>query len=374
MSLQAAGTLMMVYQVAASLSQLGFGRLADRGHARGAAGGRSARERRRAEPHRPGARSRRCSRSCWWSGGLGVAAFHPPGAMVAHTAGRRRARARRWRVFVTSGIDRLRARARCWWPMRRAVRAGRDAAGSCCRASPCVASSRARCRPCPCAAPASRVAAACAALRPQARNLFLLYTLVVLRTRRVAVVRDVRAGAADAAGHGCGRGGLGDGAVPLHVERHRRVLGRPARGSLRPAARHHASSLLLLDAVPARGAACCTGWAFAVAAGGRRASSCSPRCPVNVTLRPGTRAAQRRDRVVADDGRRLGHRRHARAGHRHARRRDSDYRATLTMLAACPWSPPRCPRSCPPRPPLPMHVEPVEVNVAAVDPSADDDA
>ena len=34
MSLQAAGTLMMVFQAAASLSQLAFGRLADRGHAR----------------------------------------------------------------------------------------------------------------------------------------------------------------------------------------------------------------------------------------------------------------------------------------------------------------------------------------------------
>lgn len=45
---------------------------------------------------------------------------------------------------------------------------------------------------------------------------------------------------------------------------------------------------------------------------------------------------------------------------------------TLTMLAALPLVAAGLAMQLPPAPPLPMHVEPVEVNVAAIDPSADD--
>ena len=46
---------------------------------------------------------------------------------------------------------------------------------------------------------------------------------------------------------------------------------------------------------------------------------------------------------------------------------------TLTVLAALPLVAAALATRLPPAPPLPMHVEPVEVNVAAIDPAADDD-
>ena len=87
MSLQAAGTLMMVFQAAASLSQLAFGRLADRGHARAllVAGPLVS----ATVLSLMGLVQRQAMLAVVLvCGGLGVAAFHPPGAMVAHTAGR----------------------------------------------------------------------------------------------------------------------------------------------------------------------------------------------------------------------------------------------------------------------------------------------
>ncbi len=47
---------------------------------------------------------------------------------------------------------------------------------------------------------------------------------------------------------------------------------------------------------------------------------------------------------------------------------------TLTILAVLPLCAAALATQLPAAPPLPMHVEPVEVNVAAIDPSADDDA
>ena len=46
---------------------------------------------------------------------------------------------------------------------------------------------------------------------------------------------------------------------------------------------------------------------------------------------------------------------------------------TLTILATLPLVAAALATQLPPAPPLPMHVEPVEVNVAAVDPAADED-
>lgn len=88
LSLQTAGTLAMIFQIAASVSQLGFGRLADRWH-----------------PHRLlvwGPLVTVCvmclvgvAPTTFWLGvvlvvgGLGGAAFHPPGAMAAYRYGGR---------------------------------------------------------------------------------------------------------------------------------------------------------------------------------------------------------------------------------------------------------------------------------------------
>ena len=147
-------------------------------------------------------------------GGLGVAAFHPPGAMVAHTAGRSRP-GTAMSVFVTSGVDRLRAVATAGRQRRGTLRARVDglvsAARACLRAAvragragaAARAASPARRRPaCPAAAGAQPLPAVPA--RGAANG-------------GVAVVRDVRAGAADAAGHERRRGRHGDGALPVHV-------------------------------------------------------------------------------------------------------------------------------------------------------------
>lgn len=101
LGLQGAGTLMMVFQAASSLSQLLFGRLADRGHARLLlmAG--------------PIVSALMMSLLGYVSttgllaavliaGGLGIAAFHPPGALVAHTTGHHRP-GTAMSVFITSG-------------------------------------------------------------------------------------------------------------------------------------------------------------------------------------------------------------------------------------------------------------------------------
>ena len=101
MSLQAAGTLMMVFQAASSLSQLAFGRLADRGHARalliaGPLVSATVLSLMGLVHHQA------MLAMVLVMGGLGVAAFHPPGAMVAHTAGGNRP-GTAMSVFVTSG-------------------------------------------------------------------------------------------------------------------------------------------------------------------------------------------------------------------------------------------------------------------------------
>lgn len=179
MSLQAAGTLMMVYQAAASLSQLVFGRLADRGYARALL---------IAGPlvsaivlSLMGLVERQAMLALVLVvGGLGIAAFHPPGAMVAHTAGRARP-GTAMSVFVTSGTIGFAIA-----PLLVANAAGRYGLGSTVWfLIPGVACSLLFARAVP-ALPLTEHRAhgggGFAALRPQARNLFLLYSLVVLRT------------------------------------------------------------------------------------------------------------------------------------------------------------------------------------------------
>ena len=178
MSLQAAGTLMMVFQASSSLTQLAFGRLADRGHARAllVAG--------------PlvsalvlsliGLVDRQALLAVVLvCGGLGIAAFHPPGAMVAHSAGRTRP-GTAMSVFVTSGSIGF-----ALSPLLVANAAGRYGLGATVWfLLPGVACALlfARAVPALPLAPPRPHGGGLRALRPQARNLFLLYLLVVLRT------------------------------------------------------------------------------------------------------------------------------------------------------------------------------------------------
>jgi MFS transporter, FSR family, fosmidomycin resistance protein len=177
LGLQGAGTLMMVFQAAGSLSQLVFGRLADRGYARALLVGG------------PLVAALMLSMLGFVNtkgmlalvlvlGGLGVAAFHPPGAIVAHTAGRSRTGSA-MSVFVTSGTlgfatspllvafvaDGYGLPAVGWF-----VVPGLIVAGLFARAVPSLP-----------VAP-RRAGGGIRALRPHARPLLLLYTIVVLRT------------------------------------------------------------------------------------------------------------------------------------------------------------------------------------------------
>jgi MFS transporter, FSR family, fosmidomycin resistance protein len=101
LSLMAAGALATLFQVAASLSQLAFGRLADRWRPRALLVG---------GPFAAAiflsliglAESRGWLALFLVCGGLGVAAFHPPGALVAHRAGGSRP-GLAMSVFVTCG-------------------------------------------------------------------------------------------------------------------------------------------------------------------------------------------------------------------------------------------------------------------------------
>ena len=178
MSLQAAGTLMMVYQAASSLSQLLFGRMADRGYARALLV---------AGPlvsaivlsllglvHQQSTLA-----IVLVLGGLGIAAFHPPGAMVAHTVGGARP-GTAMSVFVTSGTLGF-----ALSPLLVANAAGRYGLGATAWflvPGVLCALIFARAVPALPLAPPRRHGGGLRALRPHARDLFLLYMLVVLRT------------------------------------------------------------------------------------------------------------------------------------------------------------------------------------------------
>lgn len=364
MSLKAAGTLMMVFQGAASLSQLGFGRLADRGHARALLV---------AGPlisavvlsliglvHQVG----------WLAlvlvvGGLGVAAFHPPGAMVAHTAGRVKP-GTAMAVFVTSGSVGF-----ALSPLLVANAAGRyGLASTAWFLLPGLACALvfARMVPAlPLAAPHAH-GGGLAALRPQARNLFLLYVLVVVRTvvslsfaTFVPVLLTRQGMSVGQAGTamalylfmssvgGFWGGRLADAFGPRRVIMLSFILASP----------------FLLAAPQFQG------WGFAglLALGGLFLQST---LPVNVSfgqaLAPHSAATVSSLMMgvawgtggmlvpvtgsIADA---IG------------------LPAMLTALGALPLVAACLATRLPPAPPLPIHVEPVEVNVAAVDPAADED-
>jgi MFS transporter, FSR family, fosmidomycin resistance protein len=279
MSLQAAGTLMMVYQGAASLSQLGFGRMADRGHARAllVAGPLVS----AVVLSLMGLVTHQAMLALVLVvGGLGVAAFHPPGAMVAHTAGRTRP-GTAMSVFVTSGTIGFAIA-----PLLVANAAGRYGLGATLWfLLPGLACGLlfARAVPALPLAPHRPHGGGLRALRPQARNLFLLYTLVVLRTVVSLSFATF---------------------VPVLLTRQGMGVGEAG------------SAMALYLFMSGIGGF----W------GGTLADRFGPRRVITVSLLLSTpfllAAPQCRDRVVADDGRGLGHRRHARAGHRHARRRD----------------------------------------------------
>lgn len=361
MSLQAAGTLMMVYQAAASLSQLVFGRLADRGYARALLV---------AGPlvsaivlSLMGLVERQSVLALVLVvGGLGIAAFHPPGAMVAHTAGRSRP-GTAMSVFVTSGTIGFAIS-----PLLVANAAGRYGLGSTVWfLIPGVACSLLFARAVP-ALPLSEHRShrsGFAALRPQARNLFLLYSLVVLRTvvslsfaTFVPVLLTQQGMSVGEAGTamalylfmsgigGFWGGTLADGFGPRRVITWSLLLSTP-----------------FLLAAPQT-----TGWTFALllAVGGLFLQST---LPVNVSfgqaLAPHSAATVSSltmgvawgtggmlvpvTGMIADA---IG------------------LPVTLTALAVVPLGAAALSTRLPAAPPRAMHVEPVEVNVAAVDPSS----
>ncbi len=364
MSLQAAGTLMMIFQGAASLSQLGFGRLADRGHARALL---------IAGPLVSAVvlsliglvQHQAVLALVLVVGGLGVAAFHPPGAMVAHTAGRLKP-GTAMAVFVTSGSVGF-----ALSPLIVANAAGRYGLGATTWfLLPGLACALLFARLVP-ALPLAEPHAhhgGLAALRPQARNLFLLYVLVVMRTvvslsfaTFVPVLLTRQGLSVGEAGSamalylfmssvgGFWGGRLADAFGPRRVILLSFVMAAP----------------FLLVAPQAEG------WAFAglLALGGLFLQST---LPVNVSfgqaLAPHSAATVSSlmmgvawgtggmlvpvTGTVADA---LG------------------LPTTLTLLGALPLVAAALASRLPAAPPLPIHVEPVEVNVAAVDPAADEE-
>ena len=363
MSLQAAGTLMMVFQAAASLSQLVFGRLADRGHARALLV---------AGPlvsavilslmglvHHQVALA-----AVLVVGGLGIAAFHPPGAMVAHTAGRGRS-GTAMSVFVTSGTIGF-----ALSPLLVANAAQRYGLGATVWfLLPGLAASLifARAVPALPLAPPRPHGGGLAALRPQARNLFLLYTLVVLRTvvslsfATFVPVLLTRQGMS-----------VGEAGAAMALYLFMSGIGGFWGGTLadRFGPRRVIVWSLLLSTPFLLMAPQTQGWTFAMllAVGGLFLQST---LPVNVSF--GQALAPHSAATVSSlmmgvawgtggmlvpvtgmlaDG--LG------------------LPVTLTLLATVPFAAAALALRLPAAPPLPMHVEPVEVNVAAVDPVDDD--
>ncbi len=364
MSLQAAGTLMMVFQAAASLSQLLFGRLADRGHARlllvvGPLVSAIVLSLIGLVQHES------MLALVLVVGGLGIAAFHPPGAMVAHTTGGTRP-GTAMSVFVTSGTIGFAVA-----PLVVASAAGRYGLGSTIWfLLPGLASALlfARAVPALPLAPPHRHGGGLRALRPQAGNLFLLYVLVVLRTVvslsfatfvPVLLTRQgmsvAEAGAAMAlylfmSGIGGFWGGtLADRFGPRRVILLSFVLSTP----------------FLLVAPQA------TGWTFALllAVGGLFLQST---LPVNVSF--GQALAPHSAATVSSLMMGVAWGTGGMLVPVTGMMADAmGLPATLTVLAGLPIVAALLSTRLPPAPPLPMHVEPVEVNVPGVDPSADED-
>lgn len=363
LGLQGAGTLMMVFQAAASLSQLVFGRLADRGHSRVLlmAGPLVAAL---ALSLLGFVTTRGMLAAVLVIGGLGIAAFHPPGAMVAHTTGQGRP-GTAMSIFITSGTLGFAVS-----PLIVAAAADHYGLGSTgwfllpgllfgiafARSVPALPVETHR-----------RSGGGLRALRPHMRPLFVLYLLVVARTlvslsfgTFVPVLLTRQGMSVSAAGaamalylFASGIGGFWGGTLadrfgPRHVITLSLVLATP-----------------FLLAAPQF-----SGWTFAVllAVGGLFLQST---LPVNVSfgqaLAPHSAAtvSSLMMGVAWGSGGMLVP----------ATGKLADLfglPATLTGLALVPMAAAALSLLLPTRPPLPMHVEMVEANVPAIDPQADE--
>lgn len=294
-------------------------------------------------------------------GGLGIAAFHPPGAMVAHTAGRGRP-GTAMSVFVTSGTIGFAAA-----PLLVATAAGRYGLGSTLwfllPGLACAAVFARAVPSLPLAAPRTH-GGGLRALRPEARTLFLLYVLVVLRTvvslsfATFVPVLLTRQGMS-----------VGEAGAAMAMYLFMSGVGGFWGGTLadRWGPRRVIVWSLLVSTPFLLAAPQTSGWTFAVvlAVGGLFLQST---LPVNVSfgqaLAPHSAATVSSlmmgvawgtggllvpvTGVLADL---VG------------------LPTTLTMLATLPLCAAALATHLPAAPPLPMRVEPVEVNVAGVDPS-----
>jgi FSR family fosmidomycin resistance protein-like MFS transporter len=359
---QGAGTLMMVFQASASLSQLVFGRLADRGYARLLL---------MAGPVVAAVMlsllgfvsTRGTLAAVLVIGGLGIAAFHPPGAMVAHTTGRHRPGAA-MSIFITSGTlgfaiaplvvafaaDRYGLWSTSWFLLPGLVLAGIFA-----RVVPSLP-----------VAP-HRTGGGLRALRPQMRPLFVLFALVVMRTvvslsfaTFVPVLLTQQGMSVSAAGA----------AMALYL--FASGIGGFWGGTLadRFGPRHVITWSLLLAAPFLLMAPQFTGWTFALllSAGGLFLQST---LPVNVSfgqaLAPHSAAtvSSLMMGVAWGSGGMLVP----------ATGKLADLfglPATLTGLACVPLAAAALSLLLPLAPPRPIHVEMVEANVPAIDPRADE--
>ena len=364
MSLQAAGTLMMVFQAASSLSQLAFGRLADRGHARalliaGPLVSATVLSLMGLVHHQA------MLAMVLVMGGLGVAAFHPPGAMVAHTAGRHRP-GTAMSVFVTSGSIGF-----ALSPLLVANAAGRFGLGATVWfLLPGVAAALlfARAVPALPLAPPRLHGGGLRALRPHARNLFLLYLLVVLRTVVSLSFATFVPVLLTRQGMSVGEAGTAM-ALYLFMSGVGGFWGGRLSDRLGPR-RVIVWSLLL--ATPFLLLAPQTqGWTFALllALGGLFLQST---LPVNVSF--GQALAPHSAATVSSLMMGVAWGSGGMLVPVTGMSADAlGLPTTLTILATLPLVAAALATQLPPAPPLPMHVEPVEVNVAAVDPAADED-
>ena len=365
MSLKSAGTLMMVFQAASSLSQLLFGRMADRGHARTLLIG---------GPllaaivlSLMGLVERQLTLAAVLvTGGLGIAAFHPPGAMVAHTAGHGRP-GTAMSVFVTSGTIGF-----ALSPLLVAGTAGRYGLGATLWfLLPGVACALlfARAVPGLPLAPLKPHGGGLRALRPQARNLFLLYLLVVLRTvvslsfATFVPVLLTRQGMS-----------VGEAGAAMALYLFMSGIGGFWGGTLadRFGPRRVIVWSLLLSTPFLLAAPQTSGWTFALllAGGGLFLQST---LPVNVSF--GQALAPHSAATVSSLMMGVAWGSGGMLVPLTGWMADAlGLPMTLTMLAVVPVGAAAVATLLPPAPPLPMHVDPVEVNVPAIDPVDEDEA
>ena len=305
LSLAAAGTLTMLYQIAASVSQVGFGHLADRWRPRllvmvgpvvAVACSASSASRRRLP----------MLAAILSSAASARAAFHPPAAALAHRLGGEPSRAGDVRAHHRRHA-RVSRSGRCCSPPPPSTSGSHGR--RCSRSPGCwsialLPDARAADRRC-----TRDGAAASARFGPTRGPLGLLYLIVVLRTLTSLSFATFVPVMLTRRGVSVGQAGAVV-AIYLFASGARRLPRRAGRGSLRSAPRDRVVAGAG-DAVPARRAAA-VGLAVrrhprhrrllpAVDAAGQR------------RLRSVARAGQRRDRIVADDGLRVGHGRIQRA-------------------------------------------------------------